>query len=165
MHETAMHETAMHETAAHYREPGWFTRNVFNRAVVGLTRAGISVWGSRELRVRGRKSGEWRRTPVNLLEHDGRRFLVSPRGNTQWVRNLRAVGSGKLRVGRRVEDFHGTEITAADEKVDILRAYLRRWKMEVGVFFDGVSPDSSDDELRAIVDRHPVFLVERGAAA
>jgi deazaflavin-dependent oxidoreductase (nitroreductase family) len=147
-------------TVPHYRKPGWFTRNVFNRMVRRLTLLGVSVWGSRELRVRGRTSGEWRRTPVNLLEHDGRKFLVSPRGNSQWVRNLRVAGTGELRVGRRVEAFRATEITDADAKVEILRAYLQRWKMEVGVFFDGVGPDASDADIRAIADRHPVFLVE-----
>ena len=144
---------------AHYQEPGWFTKHVFNGLVVRLTRMGISVWGSRELRVKGRKSGEWRKTPVNLLEHDGRRYLVAPRGHTQWVRNLQAVGTGELRVGRRVEAFRGVEI-ADDQKVGILRDYLRRWKMEVGVFFDGVGPDSTDEELAAIAPKHPVFLVE-----
>ncbi len=144
---------------SHYRQPGWFTRNVLNRTIVRLTRMGVSVWGSRELRIRGRISGEWRRVPVNLLTHDAGRFLVSPRGHSQWVRNLRVAGTGELRVGRRVEPFLATEITDRDEKVEILRAYLRRWKMEVGAFFDGVGPDSPDDELRAIVDRHPVFRV------
>jgi len=150
--------------SAHYRVPGWFTRNVFNRLVVVSTRLGISVWGSRELRVRGRKSGEWRKTPVNLLEHEGTQYLVAPRGDTQWVRNLRVARTGELRVGRRVEMFHATEV-ADDDKVSILRAYLRRWKMEVGVFFDGVGPDASDDALRAIADRHPVFRVQPAAAA
>jgi deazaflavin-dependent oxidoreductase (nitroreductase family) len=150
---------------SHYRRPGWFTRNVFNRSVVRLTRLGISVWGSRELRVRGRTSGEWRRVPVNLLEHGGGRFLVSPRGHSQWVRNLRVAGTGELRVGRRVEAFRGTEITDPDAKVEILRAYLQRWKMEVGVFFDGTGPDSSDAELRAIADKHPVFRVEARPAS
>ena len=145
--------------APRYLQPGWFTRNVFNRIVVGLTKLGISVWGSRELRVRGRTSGTWRKVPVNVLEYEGRHYLVAPRGRTQWVRNLRAVGSGELRVGRRVERFRATEI-GDDEKIPILRAYLRRWKMEVGVFFDGVGPDSSDEELRAIADRHPVFRVD-----
>lgn len=147
-------------TTSHYREPGWFTRNVLNRTIVRLTRMGISVWGSRELRVRGRTSGEWRRVPVNLLTHDGSRFLVSPRGHSQWVRNLRVAGTGELRVGRRIEAFRGSEITDPTQKIEILRAYLRRWKMEVGVFFDGVGPDSTDEELGAIVDRHPVFRVE-----
>src|ERR1700754_248950 len=93
-----------------YLEPGWFTRNVFNRSVRGLTRAGISVWGSRELRVRGRKSGDWRSTPVNLLTVEGTRYLVSPRGTTQWVRNIRVSGGGELRVGRRVEPFTVVEV-------------------------------------------------------
>jgi len=145
-----------------YQKPGWFTRNVFNRIVVGLTRIGISVWGSRELRVQGRTSGTWRKNPVNVLDHDGCRYLVAPRGTTQWVRNLRAAGTGELRVGRRVEAFRATEM-ADDDKVDVLRGYLRRWKMEVGVFFDGVDDKASDDELRAIADRHPVFLVEPAA--
>ena len=94
-----------------------------------------------------------------MADHAGRRYLVAPRGTTQWVRNLRAAGTGELRVGRRAEAFRATEI-ADDDKVDVLRDYLRRWKMEVGVFFDGVDDKASDDELRAIADRHPVFLVE-----
>jgi deazaflavin-dependent oxidoreductase (nitroreductase family) len=143
----------------HYVEPGWFTRHVFNRAVALLTKAGLSVWGSRELRVRGRKSGEWRSTPVNLLTHDDRRYLVAPRGETQWVRNLRAAGgSGELRLGRRVEKFHATEIADAD-KEDVLRAYLKRWKAEVGVFFDGVGADSPAEDVRRIAPKHPVFVL------
>ena len=146
-------------TGPRYLQPGWFTKNVFNRIVVGLTRLGVSVQGSRELRVRGRTSGEWRRTPVNLLEHGGRQYLVAPRGRTQWVRNLEAAGSGELRVGRRVETFHASPVADAD-KVDILRDYLHHWKWEVGVFFDGVDDKASDEELRAIADRHPVFRIE-----
>src|SRR3954470_14259482 len=128
-------------------EPGWFTRNVFNRSVAGFTRLGLSVWGSRVLEVRGRKSGEWRQTPVNLLTFEGDRYLVAPRGDTQWVRNLRAAGgTGELRVGRRTEAFRATEV-ADDEKPRILRAYLKRWKWEVGQFFGGVGADASDEEL------------------
>ena len=142
----------------HYRAPGWFTRNVFNQLVAFLTRQGISVLGSRVLAVKGRTSGEWRTTPVNLLSHDGRRYLVAPRGETQWVRNLRAAGTGELRVGRRAESFRGRELTD-DEKVPVLRAYLKRWKAEVGIFFEGTGPDSSDDQLRAIAPKHPAFEV------
>jgi deazaflavin-dependent oxidoreductase (nitroreductase family) len=143
----------------HYQQPGWFTRNVFNKAVAGLTRMGISVWGSRELRVRGRSSGEWRTTPVNLLTVDGTRYLVAPRGVTQWVRNLRAAGTGELRVGKRVEAFRADEVGDAD-KPPILRAYLKRWKAEVGVFFGGVGADSSEDELLRIAPDHPVFKLD-----
>lgn len=122
----------------HYRAPGWFTRNVFNQLVEVLTRQGISVLGSRVLAVKGRTSGQWRTTPVNLLTYEGRRYLVAPRGETQWVRNLRAVGTGELRLGRRAESFSGRELTD-DEKVPVLRAYLKKWKAEVGIFFEGVT--------------------------
>ena len=140
-------------------EPSWFTRHVFNQLVVVLTRLGLSVRGSRELRVRGRTSGEWRKNPVNLLHHDGERYLVAPRGRTQWVRNLEAAGTGELRVGRRVEEFRAVAVADAD-KVDILRDYLHHWKMEVGVFFDGVGPDAPDAELAAIAPGYPVFKIE-----
>jgi deazaflavin-dependent oxidoreductase (nitroreductase family) len=143
-----------------YVQPGWFTRNVFNGLVAGLTRAGLSVWGSRGLRVRGRKSGQWRTVPVNLLDYEGRRYLVAPRGETEWVRNLRVAKAGELRLGRKTETFSATEVTERGEKVEVLRRYLQRWKMEVGVFFGGVSAKSSDDELMAILDNHPVFRLE-----
>jgi deazaflavin-dependent oxidoreductase (nitroreductase family) len=142
----------------HYKRPGWFTTNVFNRLVAALTRLGISVAGSRVLEVSGRTSGQPRRTPVNLLTFEGQRYLVAPRGNTQWVRNLRARGEGRLLVGPRSEPFTATEL-ADDEKAPVLRAYLKRWKFEVGVFFEGVGPDSSDDELRQAAPRHPVFRI------
>ena len=147
-------------TPVHYRQPGWFTNHVFNPTVAFLTRRGISIWGSRVLEVRGRKTGEPRRTPVNLLTFDDGRYLVSPRGEGQWVRNLRAA-DGRLAtiVGSRREEWLATELADAD-KVPVLRAYLRRWKAEVGVFFDGTSADSSDDELAAIAPRHPVFALE-----
>ncbi|HEY4396328.1 MAG TPA: nitroreductase family deazaflavin-dependent oxidoreductase [Acidimicrobiia bacterium] len=147
------------ESETRYVRPGWFTKHVFNPTVALLTRAGISVWGSRELRVRGRKTGEWRTTPVNVLTYEGNRYLVAPRGVTQWVRNLRATGEGELRVGRRRERFRATELPD-EEKVPILRAYLKRWKAEVGVFFGGVGADSSEEELRRISPDHPVFRIE-----
>jgi deazaflavin-dependent oxidoreductase (nitroreductase family) len=132
---------------------------VFNPTVAALTRAGVSVWGSRELRVRGRTSGEWRTTPVNVLTHEGDRYLVAPRGVTQWVRNLRVAGEGELRVGRRLEPFRATELSD-EQKPRILRAYLKRWKAEVGIFFGGVGADSSEDELRRISPDHPVFRIK-----
>jgi deazaflavin-dependent oxidoreductase (nitroreductase family) len=144
-------------TANHYRKPGWFTKHVFNNIVKALTRLGVSVWGSRIIEVRGRKSGEPHRTAVNLLELDGTEYLVAPRGITQWVRNLRAAdGDLAVIIGRRREDRTATELTGA-QAVPVLRAYLKKWKAEVGVFFDGVGPGASDDELLAIVPKHPVF--------
>jgi deazaflavin-dependent oxidoreductase (nitroreductase family) len=144
---------------AYYRKPDWFTKNVFNRSVELMTRAGISVWGSRILRVRGRKSGEWHRHPVNLLTHEGKQYLVAPRGLTQWVRNIRAAGGGELVLGSKVQPFKAIEISD-DEKIPILRAYLKRWKVEVGIFFQGVSDDSPEEELKRIAPDHPVFRIE-----
>ncbi len=142
----------------HYQAPGWLTRNVFNEMVAFLTKQGISVLGSRILAVKGRTSGQWRTTPVNLLTYEGHRYLVSPRGETQWVRNLRAAGTGELRLGKGADAFRGRELTD-DEKVPVLRAYLKRWKPEVGVFFQGTGPDSSDDQIRDIAPKHPAFEV------
>src|SRR5580692_8227304 len=151
----------MSETEVHYKAPGWFTQQVFNRAVKGLTRMGLSVWGSRVLEVRGRKSGEIRRTAVNLLTIDSVEYLVSPRGEGQWVRNVRAAdGHLDLLVGSRRAHYVAEEMPDGD-KVPILRAYLKRWKAEVGVFFDGVGPDSADGQILAIAHKHPVFTLRR----
>jgi deazaflavin-dependent oxidoreductase (nitroreductase family) len=98
-----------------YKAPDWFAKHIFNPAVETLTRAGVSVLGSRVLRVHGRQSGLWRETPVNLLGLDDRHYLVAPRGETQWVRNLRASGGGELRVGRGTQGFTAREIDD-DEK-------------------------------------------------
>jgi deazaflavin-dependent oxidoreductase (nitroreductase family) len=141
-----------------YLRPGWFTRHVFNATVQGLTRLGISVAGSRELRVRGRKSGEWRSTPVNLLTVAGERYLVSPRGTTQWVRNIRVSGTGELRRGRRTEAFRAAELPD-DAKVPVLRGYLDKWGWEVGQFFEGVDKSATDDDLARIAPGFPVFRV------
>jgi len=149
---------ATEASARHYRAPGWFTRNVFNKLIGAMTKAGVSMRGSRILAVKGRRSGQWRTIPVNPLTLGSERFLVAPRGETEWVRNIRVAGGGTLRLGRKIEAITVVETADAD-KATVLREYLRRWKAEVGVFFDGVGPDSSDAELAAIAHRHPVFRV------
>lgn len=143
--------------APRFQEPGWFTRHVFNPFVAGLSRIGLSVAGSRVLEVKGRKSGEWRQTPVNPLTFEGKRYLVAPRGHTQWVRNLRASGEGRL-AGRRTENFTATELPD-EEKPTLLRAYLKKWKWEVGAFFGGVDADAPEAELQRIAPDHPVFRI------
>jgi deazaflavin-dependent oxidoreductase (nitroreductase family) len=155
-----MNDATPDPSAVHYRQPGWFTRHVFNPAIAILTRIGISVWGSRVLEVPGRSSGEPRRTPVNLLVVDGQDYLVAPRGETQWVRNVRAnEGRLDLLLGSRRTHYVVTELADSD-KPAILRPYLKRWKAEVGVFFDGVDASSSDEELLAIAPKHPVFRLD-----
>ncbi|HEV7722050.1 MAG TPA: nitroreductase/quinone reductase family protein [Iamia sp.] len=155
--------TATIPTAPRYLAPtDWGTR-VTNRIAGALTRRGLSVAGSRELRVVGRTSGEIRTNVVNLLEVDGHRYLVAPRGHTQWVRNLRAAGRGELRVGRRVEAFRSLELPDDDHKVVVIRAYLDRWAWEVGRFFEGIDATSPEDVLLAAAPDFPVFLVEDAA--
>jgi deazaflavin-dependent oxidoreductase (nitroreductase family) len=148
----------MAQTAG-YRQPGFFTHRIMNPFVLIMMRLGLSVWGSRILEVRGRQSGVPRRTPVNLLDIDGRQYLVSPRGDTQWVRNARADG-GRLTLilGRRRDERIAHELPDS-EKTPILRAYLAKWKMEVGIFFDGVTGDSQDEDLVRIAPDHPVFVL------
>jgi deazaflavin-dependent oxidoreductase (nitroreductase family) len=141
-----------------YSRPGWFTNHVVNPFIAWLTRRGLSIAGSRVLEVKGRKTGEPRRTPVNPLEVDGQRYLVAPRGHTQWVRNMRVQKEGRLLVGRRAETFTAVEVPDA-EKPAILREYLRRWKWEAGAFFEGVGADASDEELLRIAPDHPVFRI------
>jgi deazaflavin-dependent oxidoreductase (nitroreductase family) len=147
------------EATSHYRQPGWFTTHVFNKAMVGATRLGVSVWGSRVLEVKGRKTGERRQTPVNLLTFGDKTFLVAPRGEAQWVRNVRADGGQlDLLLGRSRTHYVATELSD-EEKIPVLRAYLERWKLEVGVFFDGVGPKSTDEAVATIAPQHPVFAI------
>lgn len=128
----------------------------FNRLVGWLARRGVSLAGSAELTVLGRRSGTPRCLPVNPHEHAGERYLVSARGHSQWVRNMRAAGGGELRLGRRVSTFTAVEVPDA-QKPEILRGYLARWGWEVSQYFNGVTAKSSDQELAAASPDHPVF--------
>ena len=145
-------------TPDRYIAPDRWTRRLMNPLVTRLVELGVPVWGARILHVRGRTTGEWRTTPVNLVDVDGSTYLVAPRGVTQWVRNLRAAGSGKLRKGRRFDGFTAVELDDA-AKAPILRAYLDRWAFEVGQFFDGVGRDATDEQLARIAPGFPVFRV------
>jgi len=131
---------------------------LFNLVPALLARLGVSVYGSRLLAVRGRKSGVWQTVPVNVLEHDGARYLVAPRGETQWVRNLRAARAGELRLGSRPERFSAEEVGDA-QKPALLRAYLRRWGFEVKAFFPGLTAESGDAEFARVARDYPVFRI------
>lgn len=149
-------------TQPHYMKPGKLEVALLHRPITWLNRRGIALNGKGVLAVRGRKSGDWRLTPVNPLAHNGERYLVAPRGNTQWVRNLRAAGGGEIRVGKRVEAVTATELADAD-KPAVLRPYLKRWGWEVGRFFGEVNAKSSDEALLEAAPRHPVFLITPAA--
>ncbi|KUO05341.1 nitroreductase family deazaflavin-dependent oxidoreductase [Streptomyces caeruleatus] len=133
--------------------------NVRLNSVIGwLARHGLSIAGTAELSVRGRKSGRMQRIPVNPHSHDGARYLVSARGHSQWVRNMRAAGGGELRVGRKVREFSAVELPD-EEKLPILRTYLEKWGWEVNQYFNGVTAKSSDEEIVAAAQDHPVFRI------
>lgn len=151
-------------TEDRYHAPGWFTRNLMNRLIRRLARLGVSFMGSTELHIVGRASGEVRTTVVNVLELDGERYLVAPRGQAAWVKNLRAAGGGERRVGRRTTAFTATELADDAAKVAVLRAYLVQWAWEVGQFFPGTTKDSTDAEVLAIAPGFPAFRLTDHAA-
>jgi deazaflavin-dependent oxidoreductase (nitroreductase family) len=133
-----------------------FTRlgNVVSSAMIRL---GMGPSGMHLLRVRGRKTGVPRVTPVNLIKHDGRRWLVAPYGEVAWVRNARAAGEAELLRGSAVEHARLREATA-EEAAPVLRSYLQQLRLVVGSYFD-VTPSSSDADFAAEASRHPVFLL------
>lgn len=135
------------------RLDGWMAKGMRTMA-----RIGISVMGSRELRVLGRKSGVVRTNIVNLLQLEGHQYLLAPRGMTEWVRNLRAAGAGELRLGRHVQSFVAAEVPDG-EKEPIMRAYLQRWGFEASRFFEGLGKGSTGEEMMSYASSFPVFGV------
>nr|WP_090342416.1 nitroreductase family deazaflavin-dependent oxidoreductase [Mycolicibacterium malmesburyense]CRL72818.1 cell entry (mce) related family protein [Mycolicibacterium malmesburyense] len=138
-----------------YDEPTRAARAV-NHVFRRLAEAGLSVAGTRALTVRGRKTGKRRTVVVNVLTVDGRAYVVSPRGNTQWARNARAAGA--VEVGPRWRRRETRIVEVPDEaKPELLGRYLDRWFWEVKGHVGGLTPDSSPDELRAAAPSIPVF--------
>lgn len=140
-----------------YKRPGAAVKFLNNKIMALFTVMGISLSGSQQLTVRGRKSGQPRSVTVNPLDHEDQRYLVAPRGTTEWVRNLRVAGEGELRLGSNRQQFNATEI-GDEEKPDVLRHYLERWGSITRREF-GVGKDPSDEELRKIAADHPVFRI------
>jgi deazaflavin-dependent oxidoreductase (nitroreductase family) len=144
-----------------YRRPRWIMLHLFDpltRFLVG--RLGLDDHnGTRVIEVKGRTSGAWRATPVKLLELDGQRYVVAMYGETQWVRNLRAHGNGRLRLGSHVTSFRAVELSG-DAKLPILRAYFKRWWPLVAQMTSVTSPDAPNEEIVKAAPMHPVFKLE-----
>lgn len=140
-----------------YDPPNLIARTA-NEVFRRLAEAGISVAGTHALRVRGRKTGKLRGVVINLMTVDGRDYVVSPRGNTQWARNARAAGRVEMGPRWRSREVRITEL-ADDAKPELLKIYLKRWFWEVKGHVGGLTPDSSDDEIRAVAPSIPVFEV------
>ena len=144
---------------ANYQKPNWFIAKVANPAVqFFIKRLGMSPQGAQVLEVRGRTSGKLYTVPVNPIEVEGHRYLLAPRGETQWVRNFRAAQLGTLRVGDRSEPIMLGRELRDDEKPPILRAYLDRYHWQVGAQV-GVPKDATLDQLAEIAPNHPVFEI------
>ncbi|MFF2503383.1 nitroreductase family deazaflavin-dependent oxidoreductase [Streptomyces sp. NPDC058067] len=129
-----------------------------NGVIGWLARHGLSLAGSAELSVPGRKSGRMQRIPVNPHTHANAQYIVSARGHSQWVLNMRVAQGGELRVGRKVRTFTATEVPDS-EKPAILRSYLEKWGWQVNGYFKGVTATSTEDELTAAAPDHPVFRI------
>ena len=142
-----------------YDEPNLAAR-AGNKVIRWLAEAGVSIAGTRALRVRGRKTGKLRGVVINLLSVDGRDYVVSPRGNTQWARNARAAGSVDTGPRWRSRVVRITEV-ADEAKPQLLRRYLDRWYWEVKGHVGGLTPESTDDEMRAAAPSIPVFELLR----
>jgi deazaflavin-dependent oxidoreductase (nitroreductase family) len=146
-----------------YEQPNRAARAA-NATIRWLAEMGISIAGTRALRVRGRKSGKQRSVVINLLTVDGVDYLVSPRGNTQWARNVRAAGVVEMGPRWRSEHLQVTEVDDA-AKPEVLRRYLARWYWQVKGYVAGLTPESSDEQLRAAAPTIPVFVLAAGATS
>ena len=142
-----------------YDEPNLIAK-AGNAVIRWLAEAGVSIMGSRALRVRGRTSGEMRGVVINLMTVDGVDYLVSPRGNTQWARNARAAG--EVEVGPSWRSRNAGIVEVPDEaKVPLLKQYLDRWFWEVKGHVGGLTPQSTPDEIAAVAPSIPIFVLSR----
>ena len=144
----------MNSSLPDFRAPTALER-AFNRVFGFLVGLGLGFSHNYLLQVRGRKSGKLFSTPVDLLELGGKRFLIAPRGRTQWVRNAEASGEVTLKKGRSLQRFRLRPIPDVD-KPEILKAYLDNFKREVQTYFP-VPAGSPAQAFAALVQNYPAF--------
>jgi deazaflavin-dependent oxidoreductase (nitroreductase family) len=137
-----------------FERPSAFER-AFGRLLGGLIRLGLALPHNYLVEVRGRKTGRVYTAPIDLVEIDARRFLVCPRGRTQWARNAEAAGELALLRGGSRQNFT-VRLLPDSEKPDILKWYLDRFKLTVQRFFP-VPAGSPATAFTSIVGRYPVF--------
>ncbi len=137
-----------------FREPS-AGEKIFNRVFGFLVGLGLGFSYNYLLEVRGRKTGKLYSTPIDLLELDGKKFLVAPRGRTQWVRNAEAAGEVTLKKGSNRQKFHLRPL-AEEEKLPILKAYLDTFRREVQRYFP-IPAGSPQESFAAIAGSYPAF--------
>lgn len=131
---------------------------LFNRAFGFLVGLGLAPKDFYLLEVRGRKSGKIYRTPVDLLEFQGKSYLVAPRGRTQWVRNAEAAGEVVLKRGSRRTPYRLRPVGALD-RPPMLKAYLDRFKSQVQRYFT-VQAGSPPEAFAQVAENYPVFELQ-----
>ena len=144
----------MNSSPSSFRAPSAGER-VFNRIFGFLVGLGLGFSYNYLLQVRGRKSGKIYSTPIDLLELGGKRYLVAPRGHTQWVRNAEAAGEVTLKKGSKREKF-GLHALSDQQKPVILKAYLDQFRREVQRYFP-VAAGSPVEAFRELVQSYPAF--------
>jgi deazaflavin-dependent oxidoreductase (nitroreductase family) len=137
-----------------FREPSGAER-IFNKIFGALVGLGLAPRYNYLVEVRGRKTGRVYSTPISILELGRRRFLVAPRGRAQWVRNAEAAGEVVLKRGSSRRRFRIRPVSN-DEKVEILKAYLDRYKLAVQRYFP-VPAGADAVAFVPVADRYPVF--------
>ncbi|MBA2775707.1 MAG: hypothetical protein H0U31_03125 [Chloroflexia bacterium] len=143
---------------AHYQKPPFFLTKVANPTMMkrvklfGMDKTGVEI-----LTIKGRRSGNPGSVPVNPLEFEGKTFPVCSRGETEWVRNLCAAGTGTLEKEGKRTVFSVTETLNA-EKPPILKDYLRRWEKDAGSYF-GLGAGATLEQLAEVASKHLVIEI------
>jgi deazaflavin-dependent oxidoreductase (nitroreductase family) len=139
-----------------YKKPGAAVR-IANSILGFFTSLGVSPAKVHKIEVRGRKSGQLRTAVINVLNHDGDRYLVAPRGNTEWVRNVRAANGDATLLRKEREKVHLEEV-AVDQRAAIIKAYVGENAAATKQYF-GVEPGDTIEKYQQIASDHPVFKV------
>ena len=153
-----------------YRRPSWLRVHFFDPIARFMIGRGLAPEGDRRdgsgmrvLEVRGRKTGRWYQRPVVVAAVDGRRYIVSLWGESQWARNLRANPAAKLRFGSRIEPFEGHELNDEEERAGVLLAICRKYPSIFRRYFKVDPQQVTLEQARELATRYPVFRTEMAA--
>ncbi len=132
-------------TRRRYLKPPWMQRHIGNRLAPVFRPSIVS-----KLSVPGRRTGRWHTLPIVVLDHDGERYLISYRGESDWALDLRASRSGRLSSRGRVEEISVVEVPVPD-RAPLIAAYAARYaKMPTVAATLRALPDPAD---------HPTFRI------
>lgn len=145
-----------------YKKPGTMVK-VANSILGFFTSLGMAPAKVHRIEVRGRKSGQLRTAVVNVLNYNGDRYLVAPRGNTEWVRNVEAANGDATLLRKDREKVHLEEVPV-DQRAPIIKAYLAENATSTKQYF-GVEPDDPIDKFEEIAPDHPAFKIISAASS